>query len=55
MVGRGYTLKKEDIHLEQRELRITGTIQRIRGKLVRTTPTRDHGDSWTRAILHNLL
>nr|MDQ2999527.1 site-specific integrase [Chloroflexota bacterium] len=24
--------------LEQRELRITGTIQRIRGKLVRTTP-----------------
>ena len=31
-------LRPEDIHLEQRELRITGTIQRIRGKLVRTTP-----------------
>ena len=31
-------LRPEDIRLEQRELRITGTIQRIRGKLVRTTP-----------------
>lgn len=31
-------LRPEDICLGQRELRITGTIQRIRGKLVRTTP-----------------
>ena len=31
-------LRPEDFHLEQGELRITGTIQRIRGKLVRPTP-----------------
>jgi hypothetical protein len=31
-------LRPEDIRLEQRELPITSTIQRIRGKLVGTTP-----------------
>ncbi|MEP7189554.1 MAG: site-specific integrase, partial [Roseiflexaceae bacterium] len=31
-------LRPADINLERRELRVTGALQRIRGKLVRTTP-----------------
>src|SRR5215207_7525200 len=31
-------LRRADVDLERRELRVTGALQRIRGKLVRTTP-----------------
>ena len=36
--GETLALRPADINLERRELRVSGALQRIRGKLVRTTP-----------------